>query len=572
MLRPSDLGISRRELMKDRESRWIRVKEGNLQGFINSELEPVVTAHFVEDLERQVVLRKGQVLKDSRVRWVAVLHLEGGGHLYVKKFRIPGQWQKIKYLIRPSRAMREWVISRFLLEQGILTPRPLGVFERRQHGLLEESFLFAEALEEAKNLLEYFKNTQLGEDRIEENNRVLRRLAETVRKVHDLGLFHKDLHGANFLIIDGSSASLYLVDLHHARRQARISSSKRLWNIAQIFNSLGFMLDQEAKRLFLLTYGRGQSPFGGSLESCLTRLDGMVQKMVKRREKSRAKRCLKESTLFTVDRQADLRVFRRREIARDDLVAILRAHRETVRSNREKLLKYSRKTIVSMIDSLPANGRRVCIKEYRYQSILERVKNAFRRPKGKAAWVAGNVLFRRGFCPAKPLAYVERCKLGFPREAFYLTEALPDDLEMDRYLIQRFGERPGTDLRRFLKRFAEWMGTLHQGGIYHRDLKTCNILVSERPDGWGFSLVDLEDVVQGKKIGSKKILRNLIQINCSIPKSFSYGHRTRFLKEYLRVNPIAMEERVLIKRVLDESRRRGIVYVSSQGDVIDKFE
>jgi len=145
-------------------------------------------------------------------------------------------------------------------------------------------------------------------------------------------------------------------------------------------------------------------------------------------------------------------------------------------------------------------------------------------------------------------------------------------MEMDRYVIRRFEKHQRQELRRFIRQFAGWIGSLHRAGIYHSDVKTCNVLVRETPDGWGFSLIDLEDVVQGTKIGIEKILRNLIQINCSIPKSFSYGDRIRFLKDYLKVNPVAIDERLFIRRILEASRKRGIVYVSPEGDVIERFE
>jgi len=558
--------------MDSQDLQWIRIREGDLRGIIVPELKSVLTARLFEDLDHQVVVHGGVVLKDSRVRWAAILPLEDGKILYVKQFRIVGEWQRIKYLFRPSQAMKEFETSQYLLKRGVLTPGPLGVLERRKYGFLKECFFLAEGLREARDILDCCRNQLSGPDQREDKNQFLRILAKTARKIHDTGLFHKDLHGGNFLVTGEDSLSLYLVDLHQARKQRRVSKSRRLWNIAQIFNSLDFMLDHGAKNLFLLTYGQGRASFGRDLDRCLKRTERMVQKMVKRRQKSRAKRCLKESTLFTIDRQADLIVFRRREVARDDLMAILRAHREVVQSSREKLLKYSPKTIVSMIDRPPANGRRVCVKEYRYKRLWYRVKNSLRRPKGKASWVAGNALFNRGFCHVKPLAYVERRKLTLLQQAFYITESIADDLEMDRYLAQRFEGPSMGDMRGFVKQFAEWMGSLHRAGIYHRDLKTCNILVREIGDGWGFSLVDLEDVAQATRVGTEKILRNLVQINCSIPKSFSYGDRVRFMKEYLRAHPTAIDERVFIERVLEESRRRGIVYVSSEGEVIEKFE
>ncbi len=143
---------------------------------------------------------------------------------------------------------------------------------------------------------------------------------------------------------------------------------------------------------------------------------------------------------------------------------------------------------------------------------------------------------------------------------------------MDRYLVQRLEEHPKKDVRGFIRQLAEWIGSLHRAGIYHRDLKTCNILVREVSNGWEFSLIDLEDVVQGVTIGIEKILKNLIQINCSIPKSFSYGDRVRFMKGYFKANPVAVDDRALIARVLVESRKRGIVYVSPTGVVVEEFE
>ncbi len=558
--------------MDSKRSQWTRVKEENLRGFIHPGMRPVLTARFFEDLDGQMAVRGGRVLKDSRVRWAATVPVEGEKVLFIKRFRIVGRWQRYKYLIVSSRAMKEWRISQFLLQQGILTPRAVGALERRKRGVLVESFFVAEALGHARDLLDFCEGRLHKANQAERKKQILRLLAKTTREVHDGGLFPRDLHAGNFLVTDDGDLSLYLVDLHQAGKHLRVSRAKRLWNIAQIFNSLDFMLDREAKALFLLAYGRGQAPFSRSLDGSLRRIEGMVRRMVTRRQKSRAKRCLKESGQFTIERRAGLRIFRRREMGEDDVLAILKDHREMVLSRPERLLKYSPKTVVSMVTHAGANGCRVCVKEYRYDPILDRVRNVFRRPKGKVSWVAGNVLFNRGICPSKPLAYAEKRRAGLLQQAFFVTESVADNMEMDRYLIRRFESHPRQGLRGFITQFAGWVGSLHRAGIYHRDLKTCNILVREKPQEWEFSLIDLEDVAQGTRIGIKRILKNLVQINCSVPRFFTYGDRIRFLRGYFEANPVCIDERLLIRRVLEESRRRGIVYVSSQGDVIEEFE
>ncbi|MBW2056321.1 MAG: hypothetical protein JRJ26_02380 [Deltaproteobacteria bacterium] len=558
--------------MKTGEADWVYIREGDLHGLVDSEAKGLLEpgSGFFDDLDARVKVCGGRVLKDSRIRWAAIVPVGQGMAVFIKRFRSIGGWQKCKYLFLPSRAVTEWRISRFLRHKGILTPRAVAALERRKHGILEESFFVTQALEGASDLLHFCKERLRNQN--DKKRDVIGVLAETIRKIHDAGLFHRDLHAGNLLLTGGRPLSLYLVDLHQARRRRRVSLAERLWNMAQLFNSLDFIMDREAREAFFLAYSGGCGLRGGSMEVHLRRVEGMIRKMAARHEKSRAKRCLKESTLFALERGRGWRVFRRREIGADEIEAILSVHRETVRLRPEDLLKHSAKTIVSLADRVGARGLRVCVKQYRYERPWDRWRNSIRRPKGKASWVAGNTLFRLGFSPLKPLAYAERRRLGLLQEAFFITESCVGDTELDRYLVQRFEEKPRSHLRRFIEEFAGWLGSLHGAGIYHRDLKTCNILVRERPDGWSFSLLDLEDVTQGTAVGSEEVLRNLVQINCSIPGFLSYTDRVRFFKAYLRSNPISVDERGVIRRVLEESRRQGVVYVSPGGLVVEGFE
>ncbi|MFQ6079890.1 MAG: lipopolysaccharide kinase InaA family protein, partial [Thermodesulfobacteriota bacterium] len=324
--------------MDGRQFQWIRVRRRNLHGLIDPVLKPLLDGGFFDDPVRQVALRQGQVVKDTRVRWAAIVPLGEGKGLFVKRFRVLGRWQSYKYRIAPSRVRREWRISRFLSTRAILTPRPLGVLERREHGLIKESLFMAEALEGGMDLLTFSEDLLRKPKGPEKRDQVLGLLAETTRKIHDAGLFHRDLHGGNFLVVEAPPLSLYLVDLHHARRLPWVPRGKRLWNIAQIYKSLDSVLDEEARRSFLAAYGGGCSPLGDDPDRSQRRIQGMMRTMARRHEKSRAKRCLKESSVFTRERRAGFVVFRRREVKGGDLVEILRSHRQMVEGQGEKLL------------------------------------------------------------------------------------------------------------------------------------------------------------------------------------------------------------------------------------------
>jgi tRNA A-37 threonylcarbamoyl transferase component Bud32 len=148
-------------------------------------------------------------------------------------------------------------------------------------------------------------------------------------------------------------------------------------------------------------------------------------------------------------------------------------------------------------------------------------------------------------------------------------EALAEDQEMDRFILKGFGDL--NQKRLFVQAFARWLHGLHKMGIYHKDMKTCNILVSERRGTWDFHLLDFEDILLDEKVDPKKLFRNLLQLNTSTPKVMTKVDRFRFFKEYIRLNPIVKEQKVFLRGLMNESRRRGLVYVSAQGVVTEEI-
>src|SRR4030042_477697 len=110
---------------------------------------------------------------------------------------------------------------------------------------------------------------------------------------------------------------------------------------------------------------------------------------------------------------------------------------------------------------------------------------------------------------------------------------------------------------------------LHRRGLYHKDMKTCNILVSEKGETWEFHVLDFEDIRMNEKVNRKKLFRNFLQLNTSTPKVITKVDRLRFFREYLRYNPIVKDQRIFLGRLWRESRRRGLVYVAPQGVVTE---
>jgi len=212
-------------------------------------------------------------------------------------------------------------------------------------------------------------------------------------------------------------------------------------------------------------------------------------------------------------------------------------------------------------------GEKIGLKQFCYPHFWGWVKEHFRRSKGIKSWIAANGMRARGIPSLKPLALVERRNWMGLKESLLFMEAPVKDQEMDRYILKGF---EGIDRKRFfIKTFARWLDGLHKMSLYHKDMKTCNILVSEKGETWEFRLLDFEDIRMDEKVNRKKLFRNFLQLNTSTPRVMTRADRFRFFREYLHLNPIAKDEKVFLRGLVDESRRRGLVYVSPHGVITE---
>jgi serine/threonine protein kinase len=288
-----------------------------------------------------------------------------------------------------------------------------------------------------------------------------------------------------------------------------------------------------------------------------------MERLQKRQWRSRTKRCLKESTDFSAPREGEIQYYHWRGFPLNEVKGVLEKHRSLTAENPSRLIKYSPEVVVSMIE----DGRAVVVKEFRAPRLQDRFKDRFRRSKGMKAWVAGNGLQVRKIVSVKPLALVEGGGTRGIHQSFLIMEAVKDGQELDRYLLRGFKDL--SEKRRFIRTCATWLADLHRRQIIHRDMKTCNISACEREGSWNLYLLDLEDVILNKEVGEKELFRSLLQLNTSTPKTITRTDRLRFLKEYLQRNPVVDNRKSFLRRLIEESHRRGLVYVSPQGVVVE---
>jgi tRNA A-37 threonylcarbamoyl transferase component Bud32 len=530
-----------------------RVSKGEIKGWVRGEVLDAFPPTFFDDPVSSVREMRGEVVKESTWRWAVIFCLSKGRRIFFKKDKAKGWAEYVKYLFSPTKGQKEFLIASQLERKNLNIPKPLGWLERVRRGLVRESYYLSEAIGTGVSFIEEVVKSKEPHSIIE--------LAMTVRKFQDAGLFHQDLHGGNFLW-DG--ASLFLTDLHRAKIVESLSLNQRLWNLAHLFHSLRSTWGEKEQLQFLDQYFEGVPDGLKKREILFQRIYPTMDRLQKRQWRSRTKRCLKESTEFTVQKERGVCYFRRRDFSLDRLKRVMEKHQALVRERSSSLVKYSPEVIVSILND---EGEKIGLKQFCYPHFWGWVKEHFRRSKGLKAWIAANGMRSRGIPCLKPLALVERRNWMGLKESLLFMETPVKDQEMDRYILKGF---EGINRKRFfIKTFARWLDGLHRMSLYHQDMKTCNILVSEIGETWEFRLLDFEDIRMDEKVNRKKLFRNFLQLNTSTPRVMTRADRFRFFREYLHLNPIAKDEKVFLRGLVDESRRRGLVYVSPHGVVTE---
>lgn len=525
----------------------------DIKGKLREDIVPLLPTSFFEDPLYFLISREGRIISESKWRWAGIFHLNSNRSIFLKKDSTKDSMELLKYLIFPSKAKKEWLITCQVKKRDLPVPEPLGWFEKHYKALTIESYYISEAIVSGSVLVDC---QYILKDEI-----VLSNLVKTLLKIHRSGLYHKDLHAGN-LIWDGQS--FFVLDLHRAKIVKSLSLNQRLFNIASLLHSLRDVLKEGDQIKFIEEYFKTEK-IDSNVSILFNKIHLLMDNLQNRQWESRTKRCLKESTDFTITKNNHIIVYHRKEFGIDLISKLLKNHLEISSKEQTRLVKKDKKSLISCLKDGETS---IYIKQFCYPSLRDKLSGFLFFSKGMRAWVGGNGLRVRGISSITPLGLLVKKHWGLIKEDFLFMEEIKDGLEMDRYISNHLNSL--LLKRRFIKEFAHWLSILHQKKIYHKDMKACNIIVTENKGNWDFYLLDLEDVRLKEDVNEKRLLKNLIQLNTSIPEIISERDRLRFFKEYTKFRPLVKEEKSFIRKIIKKGRQRGVVYISSNGIVIKR--
>jgi hypothetical protein len=152
--------------------------------------------------------------------------------LVIKRFGWRGPQHYLFSPLKRSKAVKAYWVACHLLAHRLGTPLPLGALEERRWGFIQYNAYITEAITGYITLREYCRTLPDGRQGVAE---VLRLVANYTCRMHDSGLWHRDLFLSNFLLAGPpGDRQLYLVDLNRSYRLPHMPLVLRALDIARM--------------------------------------------------------------------------------------------------------------------------------------------------------------------------------------------------------------------------------------------------------------------------------------------------------------------------------------------------
>ncbi len=515
-------------------------------------------------------------IKDNNVRTVhAVTDLPELPFVIVKRYKVPDVATRIKNRLEGTKAQQEWEGAHSLLQRGVPTCRPLALGQSRGKED-NSSYVVMEGLSNTVTVVSQLRKLAYREK--EENavtkkrTRLLKHLAAITRILLETGVYHRDYHTGNVLARYGNNGdlSLFMIDLHSVRCPFRFFRFLQRRLLAKLYLDLENFTSEAERRIFLRDcYDVSQVRYLSELQRMFNQITARTQRLERRRILSRTRRCVVRSTRYWHEKTSSGRIYHRRSVEADAvLAAIEKHHRVREDSNSPNILKtsVSGRTVVTKVPlAIKEDDARetiVCVKEHRPIRLKDRLLSVFRN-RGMGEWYAISGFIVRGVETPEALALVEK-KDGWLRTTSYvLTRFLVDHQELDQFLDHAF--QPGgkcsdrSDRRLILKTVAHIMAYLHENNVYHPDFKASNALIALSPENRSaphIALIDLTGVFLWRRVTRSRALKNLAQLDWSLPYSVSRADRLRFLLLYREARGITQDLRVHVGEIFIAGRNK----------------
>lgn len=501
------------------------------QSGLESELRGIAT-----DVVKGLEAAGAQLLREKPRRKILKLEIPGVA-VYIKLFEIKHTKDKLKHIFIESRAKAEWRALHAMAKRNVPTADALMFGERRVAGFLHAAALVTREITDAKTLNHVFDDALLHSER----RRLLAAAADLIRRAHDAGVDHGDLHGFNILL---SGGKMFLIDVGHVRMlNAPLDVNARLAGLAQFIAYMRGRISAGESLVFVKAYfSQLQDPdqanwFRAVNEKCR----GLVRKRFIRR----TERCANSAADLRRGKARGMTFIRRDDFHENDVLEAID------KIDTGLIVKTGR--CLRVVQVTLSSGAVVCVQEFRRVG-FERFGGVF-GSSGMRAWTGAHALAVRGIATPRPLAVVESAS-----KSYYISEYVLDAHRLSDYLAGRECPVSPAQIREgraFIRAVADFFRAFHLHSVLHHNLSAENILVRDEGNRWQFLMADTVNIRQCVP-SLKQRIRNLGQL-CRTCVPPSRTDTMRFLRRYAFRRPQFIERRILaqIQQIIGVRKQKG---------------
>ncbi|MCF6149804.1 MAG: hypothetical protein E3K37_14210 [Candidatus Kuenenia sp.] len=473
---------------------------------------------------------------------------------YIKHYTAKGSIDRMKSLFAPSKAKREWDQGFLLMDNGLHTAEPIAMGEKRSSGCISDCYIISKTIPDGVSLKAFLLQLQKSPSGVLQKKEMLRNLMFYVKKMHDAGITHGELHAENIVVNVNNPSIFYLIDLGRTRFRKNVPLTVRGQELSRLLYSVEELCSGEELLELVRCYE-------------MPRPVEILEKVFATKRRiwhSRTRKSVKRNNVFKIMKKGGYRINMRAGWDVDRLLYLIEKHSESLREKRENVIKISPKIGITIVSGFDEKMKSVCIKEYRYPSLLKRVAYSLIHSPARKAWLAAHGLLALKFNTPQPIALCECKKNGILEKSYIVMEDASENLPGNEYVNQKFSklynESDCRKKRLFVSGLADSFRQLHDGGVYHADTKANNILVRELEGTWNFYYLDLDRVYFNRTITRDERIRNLSQLNASMPNCMTYTDRLRFYKTYVNRTKLNDEDKEMIREIVRASIARKHVW------------
>ena len=170
------------------------------------ELKPEINK-IIDDFDS-----RGELIKGSRntIKKINIDNLV----INIKRFKIPNILNKIIYtFFRSSKANRSYNYAKKLIDNGIMSPEPIGFYDIFKFGLIHQSYYVSENIDYDYDMEFVFTNIEL-----DSRDEIIKKFTYFTHNLHENGIMFLDHSRSNTLVKKhNDDYKFYLVDLNRMK-------------------------------------------------------------------------------------------------------------------------------------------------------------------------------------------------------------------------------------------------------------------------------------------------------------------------------------------------------------------